>query len=91
LAQDHQIDPQLDSQLLEEIPGKETAKWNPFSKEKIISMIEKYNNFLTPVSELKTMDLVLFYFIFIVDHKMKKTKCDTVTGHMTGHKNHTPT
>jgi len=33
----------------------------------------------------------LFFFIFIVDHKTKKTKCDTITGHMTGHKNHIPT
>jgi len=39
------------------------------------------------LSELKMMDLVfiLFYFLlgFIVDHKMKKTKSDMVTGHMT--------
>ena len=44
------------------------------------------------------MDLVLFYFYFyfsfiflyfIVDHKMKKTKGDTVTGHMIQlHKSH---
>ena len=43
------------------------------------------------LSESKIMDLVLFYFhfhfplfffSFIVDHKIKKTKCDMVTGHM---------
>ena len=50
------------------------------------------------LSELKTMDLVfiLFSFIFfysligfVVDHRMKKTKHDTVTGHITrSHKSH---
>ena len=39
------------------------------------------------VSELKIMDLVyflfLFYFIFFYCRsKMKKVKCDTITGHM---------
>jgi len=44
-AQDYQID----SQLLEEISSKETTKWNSFSKEELISIIEKCNNFSTPV------------------------------------------
>ena len=43
LAQYCQIDPQL----LEEIPSKETVKWNPFSKEELLSVIEKCNNFST--------------------------------------------
>ena len=32
----------------------------------------------------------LFFFIFIVDYKTKKTNYDTITGHITGHKNHMP-
>ena len=50
------------------------------------------------LSKSRTIDLVLFYFLFIflyfllffiVDHKTKKTKCDTVTGHITqSHKSH---
>jgi len=39
-----------------------------------------------------SFDFIFFYFLlyFIVDHKIKKTKCDTVTGHMTrSHKSHT--
>ena len=48
---------------------------------------------MTSLSELKIMNLVfiLFYFLlgFIVNHKIKKTKHDTVTGHMTRlHKSH---
>jgi len=43
-AQDCQINPQL----LEEIPGKETMKWNPFSKKELFSVIKKCNNSLTP-------------------------------------------
>jgi len=48
--------------------------------------------------ELKMIDLVsilvsliFFYFLlgFIIDHKTKKIKCDTITGHMTrSHKSH---
>ena len=40
------------------------------------------------MSELRMIDLtpILFYFIFIfsylIGNKMKKTKCDTITGHM---------
>ena len=30
----------MDLQLLEEISGKKTTKWNLFSKEELLSMIE---------------------------------------------------
>jgi len=43
-AQDYQVD----SQLLEEIPGKETTKWAPFLKKELIGVIENCNNFSTP-------------------------------------------
>jgi len=50
----------------------------------LYSMITAY------LSELRMMDLVyillsllLFYFSFDLEYKTKKTKCDTVTGHMT--------
>ena len=55
--------------------------------------------FLHCMSELKTINLIFilfpfifFYFllIFIIDQMMKKTKCDTVTGHVSqSHKLHT--
>ena len=59
----------------------------------ILELIKKRNLVLGLISELRTMDLasilfssLLFYFPFIfsypIENKMKKTKCDTITGHM---------
>jgi len=39
---------QIDSQLLEEIPGKKIMIWDSFSKEEFIGVIKKYNNSSTP-------------------------------------------
>jgi len=60
----------------------------------ILELIKERNLVLGLMSELRTMDLasilfssLLFYFSFIfsylIGNKMKKTKCDTITGHMT--------
>jgi len=38
----------MDPQLLEEIFCKEIMKWNLFSKEEFVSVIEKCNNLSTP-------------------------------------------
>ena len=50
--------------------------------------------YCTPDSDIGIKDnrlsFILFSLIFIVDYKVKKTKCDIITGHMTrSHKSHT--
>ena len=78
----------MKSKHKEVTPGDNRKCW-PFKKAKEKQPARYHRDI---ISELKMMDLVsiLFYFIlfyfllgFIVDHKTKKTKHDTITGHMT--------
>ena len=78
----------IESKHKEVTPGNNRECW-PFKKAKGKQPARYHRDIM---SELKMIDLVsilfsfiLFYFLlgFIVDHKIKKTKCDTITGHMT--------
>jgi len=39
---------EIDIHVLDDIPNKLTKEWNPFSKQELVDVIEKYNNLSAP-------------------------------------------